>query len=370
MPATQSVFWFSVGAGAISWVCFKMYEYEAGALSSTPSVPIEDLGLQLDTNGEASKVTLEGIVACDEPIETKHKPGTPIKLVIYSLTKIAHYATTSVLGGWTDEEKQSTESKSVPFRIIPEGSRSSSSIGVTIPAIENSETSGVAEMLTVVGDHIVENKFTFQTFVEQTRTSGRIHRSSQYVESGLEVGTPITVVGPVSMNKDGQMKMVAQPTVISKKSRYELISEAEERATSWQYAFYICAGAATACVAYMGYKYMQDYLQRRLARRRLAMLRDRPYRVVDGKEGPLVNDDPLKKHITTEQSDRKQKYEDTNADEDERKNLCVVCQENAADAVLMGCRHLYTCVSCTMRLSPRNCPICRQPIKRVIKVYN
>eukprot|EP00466_Bigelowiella_natans_P017066 jgi/Bigna1/91762/estExt_fgenesh1_pg.C_1170029 len=395
MPAVHSVFWFSVGTGALSWVCFKMYEYEAGTLSSTPYIPIEDLPSQLESNGEPTKFTIEGVVACDEPLETKHRPGTPVRLVMYSLTKIAHFATTSIFGGWTEDEKHSTSHDSVPFYVIPDlstqdgkasaAATTSSSRGILIPSVEINDGNGSSELLSVVGDVTVENKFTFQTFLERTRSSGRIHRSSQYVESGLEVGTPITMVGPVSMNKEGHLKMVAQPLVISRRSRYELITEAEERATFWQYAFYFCAATATSCILYMGYRYMQEYLQRRLARRRLAMLRERKYRA-DENGQPLENEDLLIKHHSgggggggsssgTSKGERKGDGSDakgmmTSTDEEgDRRQLCVVCQENTADAVLLSCRHLYTCVSCTRRLHPRNCPICRQPIKRVIKVY-
>ena len=53
------------------------------------------------------------------------------------------------------------------------------------------------------------------------------------------------------------------------------------------------------------------------------------------------------------------------------KNKIFVAAENGADAVLVNCGHLSCCVPCGQRSQQSNgkCPICRAPIRQVIKVY-
>lgn len=50
---------------------------------------------------------------------------------------------------------------------------------------------------------------------------------------------------------------------------------------------------------------------------------------------------------------------------------CVVCFEKEIDAVLMDCRHMNTCNDCAevIKAGSGQCPICRKPIKSIIKVF-
>jgi len=318
-----------------------------------------------ESKGQPRRVVIEGVVACSEPIETKHTSSAS-KVVAYSLTEIAHYAIRGIFS-WSSDEKHQSSFDSVPFRLNGESSGVNGP-SVLIPPLENSETNGSSQMLSIMSDVTEDASFTFQQFMDQMRSLGRVQRSSQYVESGLEVGSHITLVGPVGMRRDGQMKMVSQPILISRRTRYDLIAEAEENASSWKYVFYACAAVAGGCVAYMAYQYLQENLQRRLARRRLNQNRERKYRQDQKNSGiEFVKDSKMDSEADPSCGG------DTKGSDDDGtgvRSLCVVCQENAADCVLMNCKHLHTCMACTMRLSPKNCPICRQPIRRVIKVYN
>ncbi|XP_074640822.1 protein neuralized-like [Tubulanus polymorphus] len=60
----------------------------------------------------------------------------------------------------------------------------------------------------------------------------------------------------------------------------------------------------------------------------------------------------------------------SNGDKDSKE--CVICYENITDTVLYACGHMCICSSCAGTLrKQRNplCPICRQPVKDVIKIY-
>ncbi|CAN7986204.1 unnamed protein product, partial [Ixodes hexagonus] len=51
---------------------------------------------------------------------------------------------------------------------------------------------------------------------------------------------------------------------------------------------------------------------------------------------------------------------------------CRLCFDKDIDCVLVDCGHLVTCYSCGLKLfedSMPLCPVCRQPIKRLVKTY-
>lgn len=46
-------------------------------------------------------------------------------------------------------------------------------------------------------------------------------------------------------------------------------------------------------------------------------------------------------------------------------NLCVACFSEPIDVCLLPCLHVAVCSSCTLRLDPYRCPICRQNIDKL-----
>ena len=57
---------------------------------------------------------------------------------------------------------------------------------------------------------------------------------------------------------------------------------------------------------------------------------------------------------------------------DNASNECSVCFERATDCVLYTCGHVCMCYECAVDLKDKpnpTCPICRQPIKDIIKIY-
>jgi len=59
---------------------------------------------------------------------------------------------------------------------------------------------------------------------------------------------------------------------------------------------------------------------------------------------------------------------DTSADEDDEKGQCVICFENPKDTVLLECAHRCVCSVCSSLI--KECPICRQPIVRVVRLFD
>jgi len=46
---------------------------------------------------------------------------------------------------------------------------------------------------------------------------------------------------------------------------------------------------------------------------------------------------------------------------------CNICMENPVDSVFLDCAHSSVCMSCSQNL--KSCPLCRQPIIKVIKIF-
>lgn len=57
---------------------------------------------------------------------------------------------------------------------------------------------------------------------------------------------------------------------------------------------------------------------------------------------------------------------------DNASNECSVCFEKAVDCVLYTCGHMCLCYECAIDIKDNQgalCPICRQAIKDIIKIY-
>ncbi len=50
-------------------------------------------------------------------------------------------------------------------------------------------------------------------------------------------------------------------------------------------------------------------------------------------------------------------------------NCCVICRDEQRRVVLMPCRHMCLCTSCSLSATIRNCPLCRKPINNRLSVY-
>jgi hypothetical protein len=67
----------------------------------------------------------------------------------------------------------------------------------------------------------------------------------------------------------------------------------------------------------------------------------------------------------TENPKKKQKSEETVIIE------CIICYDAVINTVILPCGHLCICWECSNTLTEKksNCPLCRQPIDKIIKTY-
>jgi hypothetical protein len=48
---------------------------------------------------------------------------------------------------------------------------------------------------------------------------------------------------------------------------------------------------------------------------------------------------------------------------------CVLCLERARTTAAVPCGHMYACVTCVRASRPTQCAVCRQPIEKLIRIY-
>jgi hypothetical protein len=69
-------------------------------------------------------------------------------------------------------------------------------------------------------------------------------------------------------------------------------------------------------------------------------------------------------------NDKKILVDDLNV-ENEQDNDCAICMDMSKNSVLRPCNHMVTCYNCSNLLLNRqdSCPVCREKISEVIKVF-
>lgn len=57
--------------------------------------------------------------------------------------------------------------------------------------------------------------------------------------------------------------------------------------------------------------------------------------------------------------------------QDDEGKECIICGELNKDAVFLPCSHNCTCHECAvLHFNGANCPMCRQKIKQIIRIYS
>lgn len=86
-----------------------------------------------------------------------------------------------------------------------------------------------------------------------------------------------------------------------------------------------------------------------------------------------VNPEPRESETQQSEEPHTSREEGESVSPSKRSYLCCVCMENNCEIVLMPCKHLCICDSCFRKsraqTAMRMCPICRQLVKKEIKIF-
>jgi hypothetical protein len=58
-------------------------------------------------------------------------------------------------------------------------------------------------------------------------------------------------------------------------------------------------------------------------------------------------------------------------EQEQESKLCIVCQDRSRCVIILPCRHLCLCIECCSIIQREHgsCPICRQDVRRTMKIY-
>ena len=82
---------------------------------------------------------------------------------------------------------------------------------------------------------------------------------------------------------------------------------------------------------------------------------------------------PLKNQKTIVVEEEGVRYPDPYPEESsapEGEGTCVVCYENYAICLMLPCRHLNMCVTCTLKSKPKACFTCRTSLTEIMRIYS
>uniref|UniRef100_A0A8B9WRQ2 Mitochondrial ubiquitin ligase activator of NFKB 1 n=1 Tax=Bos mutus grunniens TaxID=30521 RepID=A0A8B9WRQ2_BOSMU len=175
--------------------------------------------------------------------------------------------------------------------------------------------------------------------------SGERPKGVQETEEMLKVGAPLTGVGELVLDHScvrlQPPKGPGMQYYLSSQDFDSLLQRQESSVRLWKVLALVFGFAACASLFFLLRK---QYLRRRRERQR------------------------------PEEEFRERACPEEDRPEEDRegpKGACVVCLSNFRSCVFLECGHVCACTECYRALpEPRRCPICRQEISRVVRLYN
>uniref|UniRef100_A0A8C5GIJ7 RING-type E3 ubiquitin transferase n=1 Tax=Gouania willdenowi TaxID=441366 RepID=A0A8C5GIJ7_GOUWI len=241
----------------------------------------------------------------------------------------------SLSRSWEDNDRVLHERSSmVPFVLV-------GSDETTVRVQEPFHASG--DYMETVHEKFYHSVSTFGDIIGQY-LSGVKPKGQLEIEKMLKVGTTLTGVGELIIDKDGTLSLRAPTNGAEYLLSLRDFSHVKDVALSstfwWKFLFGLYALAGVAVFSWISFCYYhnlkalwrQEQEQREFERLNAAGLQDE---------------------------------EDNQPD-----NTCVICLNQPRNCVLLDCGHVCCCYRCYQALPQPRCPICRQAIIRVVPVHH
>ncbi|KPP60785.1 mitochondrial ubiquitin ligase activator of nfkb 1-A-like [Scleropages formosus] len=238
---------------------------------------------------------------------------------------------------WTDSERILHQRiNTVPFNLV--GS-DEAAVRVLCPL----EASGLN--MEVVHEKFHQASYSFTDIIGQY-LSGEKPKGQLETEEMVKVGTMLTGVGELFLDTDHTLKL-RPPTdgsefFLTPVDFETMRMQQEGQALLWRVLASVCAVAGVAVLLWVARRYYQHLQaeqvreQQRRDFERLSTIEDRDD---DDEEVETVD------------------------------NACVICLSSPRNCVVLDCGHVCCCFRCFQALPQPVCPMCRQPIKRVVPLY-
>jgi len=332
---------------AILTIVYKFYKDASKTLQSVKNAPTLEI---TDLKHEAEKYAqgcipyaiVRGTVkAFGMPLASKNVPSGPAGVIHESILR-EHKIQWSWASRWWREVKEdiTRTTNAVPFMLRSEGG--AAFIEVTEPL------SAKGWELHTIYDEFEPSKAGFWSaitrfFIGETTTG------YQRIEKMLPEGSVLTGVGALVLRHD---KISLRPPArglsyyLTQMSEDSLLRNLESEASTLR-TLVILFGTFGGVI--LGVILVKYYQKRREQAERSAELRR-----------------------MREMLDRQNVQREENGVGEEElgpDRLCVVCQENPREVLILECGHLCCCANCGQMLDPAICPVCRAQITRLVPAF-
>lgn len=326
---------------ALSGLFFYIYRKKrktVDKLNEAPRLPLDGELAEIlnSTPGKCLQyVVIEGAVQpVGEPLRSQFQEGT-VGVVQKLVLKEHKLVWNSLARAWTDSERIMHERiNSVPFNLV---GADRAAVRVLCPL----EASGLdAE---IIHEKFHQASYGFTDIISQY-LSGEKPKGQLETEEMVKVGATLTGVGELILDADRTLKL-RPPTDGSAffltPADYEAMClEQEGQATIWRVLASLCALASAAVLLWAAQRYYRHLQARRE--------QDRLRREFKGMAAGGDDDDE---------------------EAEPAANACIICMSEPRSCVLLDCGHVCCCFSCFQALPHPSCPVCRQPIRRVVPLY-
>ncbi|KAG7457079.1 hypothetical protein MATL_G00242750 [Megalops atlanticus] len=328
---------------ALSGLFFYIYKKKrktVDRLNEAPRLPLD--GKLTDilnaTPGKCLQyVVIEGAVQpVGEPLRSQFQEGT-VGVVQKLVLKEHKLVWNSLARTWTDSERILHERVShVPFNLV---GADQASVRVLCPL----EASGLTAE--IVHEKFHQATYGFTDIIGQY-LSGEKPKGQLETEEMVKVGATLTGVGELILDADRTLKLrppADGSAFFLTPADYEATRlEQEGQAAVWRLLAAFCALAGAAVVLWAARRYYRR-LQAKWEQDRLR----REFKRLVGASAAGEDDDG----------------------EEPLGNACVICMSEPRNCVLLDCGHVCCCFGCFEALPQPTCPVCRQPIVRVVPLY-
>ncbi|XP_011170586.1 mitochondrial E3 ubiquitin protein ligase 1 [Solenopsis invicta] len=340
MEYFSEIFLFGIDT-IVFTICLKQFIYYKNAIKAIKNVELHDIGTDLESlldkssNNKVDYIAIRGIVKpLRESLQSINKKD--VTGVIQKLSVREHVVARTSAGYWSDQKRTIQQVyHTVPFVLRNKWY----SVEITDPlSADILDLDIISDNFQPSAPTITDHVWGFFTGVRQ--------RGIQSTEKMLREDSIITAIGELSKSESESNYLTLQPPLngspfyITSMSITSLIRKLDDRKKIYRIFCLMSGTIGLVLGGIMVRRYWKNKQEQRLA-------------------------DQLRQSLEISRQERRQRVRDRDLREDQ---ICVVCNTNAREIILLPCGHVCICEDCSVSIN-NNCPICRTQIVERAAAY-
>ncbi|KAK0076563.1 hypothetical protein PV325_005191 [Microctonus aethiopoides] len=322
-------------------VCLKQYFYCQNAIKSVKSAQVYNADVNLNKilhnspNEKLDYVAIRGTVrSLGKPLYGFNNPS--ITGVVQRLTVKEHVVARTTAGFWSDQERTMQDVyNTVPFILQNDNYK---------VEIADALSADILDM-DVISDEFKPSAPTITDHIWGFFTGVR-QRGLQTTEEMLREGVSITGIGELSQSSDKPGSLCLQaplngtPFYLTTMSVGSLLKKLDDRQRTYRWLTVMFGTIGLVIGVIVVRRYWKNREEERLS-------------------------EELRINLATSRKERRQRVRDNELRDDQ---LCVVCQVNPREIILLPCGHVCLCEDCSDDIND-HCPACRGIIQQKAAAY-